>query len=119
MNETPPDQLTTALKFFKDWTNYLLVTTVAALGWAAEGTHIGGTPRVLCVWFLAVSIAFGIFTLALIPLVQEQRTVYDRSNYDVRAKFWGGSLRLIYVCFPQHVLFIAGIITYALAKTLG
>ena len=28
-------QLLGALGFFKDWTNYLLVTTVAALGWIA------------------------------------------------------------------------------------
>jgi hypothetical protein len=28
-------QKTSAIGMFKDWTNYLLVTTVAALGWVA------------------------------------------------------------------------------------
>jgi hypothetical protein len=69
------DPLTKALEFFKDWSNYLLVTTVAALGWVASGTTIFTSHSVKpwCVWLFALSVVFGIFTLALIPLVQEQR----------------------------------------------
>jgi hypothetical protein len=122
MTESSPIGVRTkALEFFKDWSNYLLVTTVAALGWVAEHGSFSGVLKVLCVWSLALSIVFGIFTLALIPLVQEQReqdTKASSSNYEVRASFWGGRLRLMHVCFPQHVLFIIGIVLYALGTTL-
>ena len=33
------EQQLKALEFFKDWSNYLLVTTVAALGWVASATN--------------------------------------------------------------------------------
>jgi hypothetical protein len=115
------DPLTKALEFFKDWSNYLLVTTVAALGWVASGTttFTSHSVKPWCVWLFALSVVFGIFTLALIPLVQEQRGREKThvSNYDVDAQFWGGHLRLIQVCFAQHVLFIFGILTYAYATT--
>jgi hypothetical protein len=114
------DAQTKALEFFKDWSNYLLVTTVAALGWVASGKDfpISGLMA-WCIWSLALSAIFGIFTLALIPLVQEQRDEASTSNYQVRASFWWcGRLRLMYVCFPQHVLFIAGIVLYAAGTTL-
>ena len=106
------------LEFFKDWTNYLLVTTVAALGWVAtkESAFCSPSVRFLCVWSFALSVVFAIFTLALIPLVEEQRLT-NGSIYDVRAKFsLGGDreLRLKQVCFPQHVLFLLGIVLYAI-----
>ena len=114
-----PDPLTKALEFFKDWSNRLLVTTVAALGWVASGTttFTSHSVKPWCVWLFALSVVFGIFTLALIPLVQEQRTKTHVSNYNHNAKFWGGHLRLFQVCFAQHVLFILGILTYAYATT--
>jgi hypothetical protein len=58
-----------ALTAFKDWSNYLLVTTVAAVGWIATdqtiSTHF--IARWLAGWLLCTSIVFGIFTLALVP----------------------------------------------------
>ena len=80
------DPMTKALEFFKDWSNYLLVTTVAALGWVASGTNTTTSTShsvKWCVWFFALSVVFGIFTLALIPLVQKQRRKTHESNYDV------------------------------------
>jgi len=113
------DPLTKALEFFKDWSNYLLVTTVAALGWVASSTttFTSHSLKPWCIWLFALSVVFGMFTLALIPLVQEQRSKTHTSNYDVDTEFWGGHLRLRQVCFIQHVLFIAGILTYAYATT--
>jgi hypothetical protein len=66
-------QLLQGLGFFKDWTNYLLVTTVAALGWIASKPVLVVPPRLLA-WTIACfcfSIIFAIFTLALIPIVAE------------------------------------------------
>ena len=117
MSEPGSDKLTKALNFFKDWSNYLLVTTVAALGWVGKGAEFSShSLKLWCIWLFALSVVFGIFTLALIPLVQEQRTTQG-SNYDVDAQFrvlfWTRRLRLKRVCLPQHVLFLAGIIVYA------
>jgi hypothetical protein len=102
MSEAPKDPLTSALGFLKHWTNYLLVTTVPALGWVALSTGLVGRLQIFCIWCLTLSIIFGIFTLALIRLDQEQRSTIS-SNYDVRAELWAGSFRLIYVCVPQHL----------------
>lgn len=127
------DRSTKALEFFKDWSNYLLVTTVAALGWVSGTAESGKTAWVhdvykpLCIWALALSIIFGIFTLALIPLVQEQRGPTEH-NHEVKAKFWltkifaakenkKAGMQMILVCMPQHVLFIAGIVAYALGTS--
>lgn len=107
-----------ALGFFKDWSNYLLVTSVAALGWVSTKplgiTNWVHTASVVC---LAVAIAFGIFTLAMIPLVAQQMK-YEAAFYDVRVRtspLLVGELRfrIKAVCWPQHVAFIAGIVLYA------
>src|SRR5690348_13475690 len=108
-----------ALEFFKDWSNYLLVTTVAALGWVASKDTLFWSPRAraICLFLLAGSAIFGIFTLALIPIIAEDR---DRrtSFYAHPAQFNLFGLcctrRIKDVCFPQHVLFILGIIVYAI-----
>ncbi len=106
-----------ALEFFKDWSNYLLVTTVASLGWVAKEDPSFCSPwvKTLCIWSFALSAIFAIFTLALIPLVAEQRQL-NESIYDVHAQFNLIGIRrrkLKSVCFPQHVFFIMGIALYA------
>jgi hypothetical protein len=107
------------IDYFKDWSNYLLVTTVAALGWVTTKEAVISSislPRVwlLCVLCLTLSVVFGIFTLALIPLVAEQRAA-EESFYYVDAEFnllGRCHARLKWVCFPQHVLFILGVLLY-------
>jgi len=64
---TPTEQHVKSLDSFKDFSNYLLVTTVAALGWVASDSRVVESPTIE-VWCFALSIVFGIFTLALIPL---------------------------------------------------
>jgi len=125
-----PDKLTKALEFFKDWTNYLLVTTVAAIGWvAAEKGMIADHPklRFICLLALGLSAIFGILTQALVPLIQEQRW-NETSNYSVPVTFWfwpklawmvepqwRDGMRLTWMCFPQHLLLIIGIGLYVYA----
>jgi hypothetical protein len=114
--------LLTALGFFKDWSNYMLVTTVAALGWVAKVESAGGNlwlhqATIIC---LAASIVFAVFTLALIPLVGEEiARKKATSMYSARPVFnvlWTipseQRLSLKAVCWPQHVLFLAGIGCY-------
>jgi hypothetical protein len=106
-----------ALDYFKDWSNYLLVTTVAAIGWVGRANIMWCSPwpRLLCVSSLTLSVWFGIFTLALVPLVAEQRTP-SQSIYHVEAEFnlLGTRRRkLKSVCFWQHVLFLFGVLMYA------
>ena len=116
-------QLTASLGFFKDWTNYLLVTTVAALGWVAKGDSlVTGMELRWTISFLCLSIIFAIFTLALIPIVGE-RLSDGGSIYSVEASFklfwlWGPvrTAKLKWVCWPQHVLFLAAVITFSIGS---
>jgi len=116
------EQKLNALGAFKDWSNYLLVTTVVALGWVAGADT--DKPLTLAtkfeVFFLAASVIFGIFTLAVIPIIAEQITDGTESIYGVEAPFnlfwmWGPEkrIRLKAVCWPQHVCFIIAIAFHA------
>ena len=111
-------QKTAAIASFKDWTNYLLVTTVAALGWVS--TQPSDLLAKICSGCLALSIIAGIFTLAMVPLVTERLRDDPKSIYEVEGKFtlWpkGGceySMRLKPFCWPQHVVLLVGIVLYA------
>lgn len=114
-----------ALDSFKDWSNYLLVTTVAALGWVAGPEHtkilVGALKWVTgC---LGASVILGICTLALIPHVAEKITEATDSFYDIKptthpflTKCVPVSIRLKCVCWPQHALFIIGILIFTLTN---
>jgi hypothetical protein len=117
------EQHLAALNAFKDWSNYLLVTTVAALGWVATTNKPTGAPRVWVLRLLAFSIVCGVLTLGLIPLVAESVKKDSSSIFDISVQFnllwlWGPevSSRLKFVCWPQHVSFLAGIIVYAIGS---
>ena len=119
--EQKEKDLLPALGFFKDWSNFMLVTTVAALGWTAKVDTSAGcrglqSASIVC---FALSIAFAVFTLALVPLIAEQ-IKGAKSIYAVEVEFnvlwlWYPSPRpckLKYVCWPQHFLFLVGIFFY-------
>jgi len=115
-------QVLEAVGHFKDWSNYLLVTTVAALGWVAAKPDLI-TPRSMKITLICLcgSIVFAIFTLALIPIVAEQIASPPAASsfYAVKANFrwlwlWGPEMELPLkaVCWWQHVLFLAGVIAF-------
>lgn len=119
------EQLLKGLEFFKDWSNFLLVTTVAALGWVAtkDRPHISVRALRWTIGLWAISVVFAIFTLALIPIIVERIEETTVSFYDVQAPFnllwlWGPQLefKLKYVCWLQHVLFLGGIIVFSIAS---
>jgi hypothetical protein len=120
---TRKEQLIKALEFFKDWSNYLLVTTVAATGWvAAKDAPIAEWARPFCIWAFGLSAVLGIVTLAIIPRVAECISDDSKSIYDVSPTFnlawmWRPTvpISLKVVCWPQHVLFIIGIVLYVVA----
>jgi hypothetical protein len=118
------EQKLKALDAFKDWSNYLLVTTVAALGWTAkDATHFcNAWMKSGAIFLFALSTVFAILTLALIPhvaeLIKEDAAGDLPSIYYVYWDGWWVKLRLTYLCFPQHVLFLLGILLYAAGATL-
>lgn len=109
-----------AIASFKDWSNYLLVTTVAALGWVStENVDLPAWSFVSCVGLLTASVIFGIFTLAIIPLVTEKLGEDGGSIYDEGVSFklvlYVFELRDFHmksVCWWQHLFFILGIGSY-------
>jgi hypothetical protein len=120
------DHLLKAVEYFKDSNNYLLLISVVSLAWVVE--HPGAVHEslkdaiVLC---MGLSVIFGLFTMGLLPLVAETLTGTTESIYDVRGEFrtfvLGGrshSLPLKAVCWPQQVLFIAGIMLYAIGNVM-
>lgn len=114
------DRNSTALAHFKDWSNYLLVVTVAAVGWIAKTSSGNQVLMDLAVWALSLSLVFGIFSLALVPLIAEQIQSSDDSVYDVQVRFHllcEFRFYLPQACRPQHILFIIGAILYCLATT--
>ncbi|HVI10663.1 MAG TPA: hypothetical protein VND65_20405 [Candidatus Binatia bacterium] len=121
------EQRLKALDSFKDWSNYLLITTVAALGWTTgKDAAAFCTPcmKTLAILTFALSIVFAILVLALIPHVAEglraQTAPHEPplpSIYEVRWKHWLVNARLTSFCLPQHVLFLVGIVLYAVGST--
>jgi cytochrome bd-type quinol oxidase subunit 2 len=111
------DQKLKALDAFKDWSNYLLVTTVAALGWttAKDAAHFSATwIQVATILLFALSVVFAILTLALIPHISENLEEGPRSIYETSWDGWlRGKYQLMDFCFVQHLLFLLGIIVYA------
>jgi hypothetical protein len=118
-----------ALEFFKDWTNYLLVTTVAAVGWLGvkEGIiHASRGWRIASLWCFAISIVFAIFTLAIIPQIAEALSKFPgKSIYDTRVPIFAlprgwillWDAHLAHFCWIQHVAFLLGIIFYAIGAS--
>ena len=120
------DHLLRAVEYFNNSNNYLIVISVIALGWVVE--HPGGVHEslknavVLC---MGLSTVFGLFTMGLLPLVAETLTGTTESIYDVKGQFrtfvLGGrehSLPLKAVCWPQQVLFLTGILLYAVGHVM-
>jgi hypothetical protein len=114
MNGQTTDAQTKALEFVSNANSYLLLATIALLGWVASGVEFSTDAlRLAATACLTVSIVFGVATLALIPLVQEARRP-GQSNFDVAVRFSPlGRLRLKAVLLPQHLLLLAGIVLYA------
>jgi hypothetical protein len=112
----------TALEAFDRWSNYLLVTTVAAVGWISSDNvrFHSDTLRDLSLWSLGVSVVFGILALALVPLVAEQAES-ERSIFRVKARFSFAGIALhgylTQACRPQHAFFILGIVFYCAGTT--
>jgi len=108
-----------ALDGFKDWSNYLLVTTVAAMGWTAtqECNFRVSWMRSRAILSFAASIVFAILTLALIPHVAEDiKETTEGVAPSIYYVYWrdrGFHWRLTYLCLPQHLLFLLGILLYA------
>jgi hypothetical protein len=114
------DQKLIALGAFKDWSNYVLVTTVAALGWVSnskDAPHfVPPWTRKWCIWSLAMSILFSVLTLALVPHIAELIDGTE-SIYAIKWYGWWLGLELFYFCLPAHVLFLAGVWFYAKGRS--
>lgn len=76
-----------------------------------------------CIFFLTTSIISGIGTLALIPAIAERNVAVCKSIYDYVTinpfSLPGWNMKLWYVCLPQHLLFIFGLVAYAVGTPRG
>jgi hypothetical protein len=117
MNGPQTDAQAKALEFVNSASTYLLIATLALLAWVASAVEFSTQAyRFASMTCLALSIVFGVATLALVPLIQEARRP-GQSNFDVAvhfALFGRRSARLKAVLLPQHVLLLAGVILYVL-----
>ncbi len=119
------EQKLRALDSFKDWSNYLLVTTVAALGWTAgKDAETFSTPSMkqFAIMSFALSIAFGIVTLALVPHVAEDIKEAEGKTPSIYHVYWTGwfvTLRLTRICLPQHIFFLVGILLFAMGTAFS
>lgn len=117
MNGLPTDAQTKALEFVSSANNFVLLATIALLAWVASGVEFSNEGlRLAAMACLTMSVAFGVATLALVPLVQEARRP-GQSNFDVEVRFtlFGPrSSRLKAVLLPQLLLLLAGLILYVL-----
>jgi hypothetical protein len=115
MNGSPNDAQTKALEFVNQGSSYALLATVALLAWVASGVEFSNQGlRLTAMACLTLSVANGIATLALIPLVQEARRP-GQSNFEVDARYWlfgPRSSRLKATLLPQYLLLLAGIVLY-------
>ena len=122
----PLEQKLKALDAFKDWSNYLLVTTLAAVGWVGADAKLHGWWKGLCLFALGLSAILAILTLAIVPVIAEKITEKD-SIYETKATFLilsrcppkYQSAALWPVCLWQHGALILGIILYVVAAIIG
>lgn len=109
------DPQTKALEFVNQASSFVLIATMALLAWVASGVEFASDAlRFGAMGCLTLSVAFGVGTLTLIPLIQEARRP-GQSNFDVAPSFvlFGRrSARLKATLLPQYVLLLAGIILY-------
>jgi hypothetical protein len=115
MNGAPADAPTKALEFVSQASSYSLVATLALLAWVASGVEFSSDVlRLSSMACLTLSVAFGVGTLALVPLVQELRRP-GQSNFEVVARFllFGRrSARLKTTMLPQYGFLLLGVIFY-------
>lgn len=134
-----------AIDCFKDWSNYLLVTTVAAIGWVATNQPQNQSCcslwiRFSCLICFGASVWFGIITLAMIPRICETTkkgvSIFETKEVFQRWPDWVQKIglwlrippngldswrltkpiRLKDFCWWQHVLFCLGIGLYILCQ---
>jgi hypothetical protein len=117
MNGSPSDAQAKALEFVNSASSYVLLATIALLGWVASGVEFSNDGlRVASMTCLTLSVVFGVATLALIPLVQEARRP-GQSNFEVEASFMllgQRGARLKSALLPQYLLLLAGLILYVI-----
>ena len=120
------DHLLKAVEYFNNSNNYLILVSVVALGWVVEHPNaVQENMKNAIVLCMGLSTVFGLFTMGLLPLVAETLTGTTQSIYDVKGQFrtfvLGGrshSLPLKAVCWPQQVLFITGVLLYAIGHDM-
>ncbi len=102
-----------ALNDFATWSNCMLVTSTAAATWTANLNPAEPFSRwtkcaVAC---LVLSSIFGIFTIAIVPLVRQK--IGNISIYEVKVQpTWFRECTLESFCFFQHLFLILGLLFF-------
>jgi hypothetical protein len=122
MSETSEKTLK-GLELLNTWTNVLIVTTTAAVGWLVEKSlvNLGTTLGKAVLACFCLSIVCGILAMCQIPglaarVDDDTRSIYELRGDNYLFPFWRVSFPVIWVLWPQHTLFIAGIVLLLWAK---
>jgi len=86
---TPEERLLISLDHFKDWSNYLLVTSIAVAAWLATNKipDINEAAHLVSLGLLVASAGYGILTLSFVPLIAQQMKPSDISIYNVEVRY--------------------------------
>lgn len=116
---THSEKLLKGLEHFSTWTNVLIVTSTAGIGWILEQrSDVSGWPPLPSLWCLAASITFGVLTMCQIPAMTQSvsddpaTTIYDLPAYNYLLPWLRIRIPIMYLCWPQHTLFIAGVVLF-------
>lgn len=117
---TQTDKLLKGLEHFNTWTQVLIGTAAAGIGWIAESQRVGWTLTA-SQWCLGTSILFGVLTMCQVPAMAQNASdkvpsVYQLRGHNYLLPFERFRFRppIIMLCWPQHTLFIVAIVLYCI-----
>ncbi len=121
------DRKFAALEHFREWSNYLLIATVASIGWIGSGSRPLATLHAVSLACLTCSLVMGILAISTLPHLTRDVRDDDESIYQTKTIVWifpwqtgeRRFVRLKWLCWPQHALFLAGVLLYSLALLLA
>lgn len=107
-------------EMLRNWTFLLSTMTVVALGWVTSKERVNLSPRALklSLYSFCLSILCGVLVMCVLPGAAESRStgdIYESIGNLYPLWFFKIRVKLVSVCWPQHVFFMCGIVAYVVA----